>query len=67
LNIDNLVINKDGTVGQTGANDPRMLEELETLKMNEKEARDEVLRLQDIIRKYRIMNKFKEVLTSERH
>ena len=26
-----------------------------------------MLRLQDIIRKYRIMNKFKEVLTAERH
>ena len=35
--------------------------------MNEREAREHVLRLQDIIRKYRIMNKFKEVLTAERH
>ena len=37
------------------------------LKVNEKEARDEVLRLQDVIRTYRFMYKFKEVLTAEKH
>ena len=41
--------------------------ELESLKYNEGEARKEVLRLQDVIRKYRIMNKLKEILTAERH
>jgi len=40
---------------------------LEELKLNEKEARDLVMRLQDTIRKYRIMNKLKEVLTAEKH
>jgi hypothetical protein len=37
------------------------------VKTNEKEAREQVLRLQDTIRKYRIMNKLKEVLTAEKH
>jgi uncharacterized protein YjgD (DUF1641 family) len=50
-----------------GAQDPRILEELDTLKIKEKEARDELLKLQDVIRKSRILNKFKEVLTAEKH
>lgn len=50
-----------------GPADPKLLEELEELKKHEEEARTEVLRLQNIIRKYRIMSKFKEVLTRERH
>lgn len=37
---------KDGTVAQTGgSSDPKLLEELELLKLKEKEARDEVLKL----------------------
>jgi hypothetical protein len=35
--------------------------------MNEKESRQEVERLMNVIRKYRMMNKFKEVLNDERH
>lgn len=31
LNIENFVINKDGSVGQAGQADPRLQEELETL------------------------------------
>lgn len=68
LNIDNLIINSDGSVAQGGGPaDPKLLEELEELKKNEAEARAEVLRLQNIIRKYRILAKFKEVLARERH
>lgn len=59
---------RDGSIAQTGgAQDPRLVEELETLKQNEQESRQEVLRLQDMIRKNRILNKFKEVLTAEKH
>ena len=47
--------------------DPKFLEQLETLKVNEKQSRDEVDRLIDIIRRQRLMNKFKEVLTHEKH
>ena len=47
--------------------DPKFLEQFENLKVNEKQARDEVDRLIDIIRKQRLMNKFKEVLTNEKH
>jgi hypothetical protein len=47
--------------------DPKRRAELEALKANEKEARQEVLALQDIIRKQRLMNKFKEVLVAEQH
>jgi hypothetical protein len=37
---------RDGSIAQTGgAQDPRLLEELETLKKNEQESRQEVLRL----------------------
>jgi hypothetical protein len=66
INIENMVINKNGEVSM-GGTDPKLLEELEELKKNEKEARDHVLKLQDVIRKYRIMNKFKEILTAEKH
>ena len=41
-----------------GPADPKLLEELEELKKNEAEARAEVLRLQNIIRKYRILAKY---------
>lgn len=68
INIDNVVVMRDGSIAQTGGTqDPRLLEELETLKRNEQESRQEVLRLQDLIRKNRILNKFKEVLTAEKH
>ena len=63
-----MVINKEGTVMQGGGiQDPKLVEENESLKKNEKEARIEVLRLQEIIRKHRLLAKFKEVLTAEKH
>lgn len=45
LNIDNMVITRDGSIAPSGTADPRLLEELEELKKNEKEAREHVLRL----------------------
>jgi hypothetical protein len=39
-----MVINKNGEVSM-GGTDPKLLEELEELKKNEKEARDHVLKL----------------------
>lgn len=46
INIDNVVIMRDGSIAQTGGSqDPRLVEELETLKKNEQESRQEVLRL----------------------
>jgi hypothetical protein len=67
VNIDQVIISNDGTVHQPGAADPKLLEELETLKASEREARDEVLRLMDVIRRNRLMHKLKEVLRDERH
>ena len=61
------MINKDGSAVPAGQTDPRLLEELEDLKQNEREAREEVIRLHEIIRKYRFMSKFKEVLIAEKH
>jgi hypothetical protein len=62
-----MVINKDNTIGQLGATDPKLLEELENLKKNELEARNEVIKLQDVIRKLRLLHKFKEVLVADKH
>jgi hypothetical protein len=45
LNIDNMVITRDGSIAPSGSADPRLLEELDELKINEKEAREHVLRL----------------------
>jgi|TARA_B110001450_G_scaffold255412_1_gene282895 hypothetical protein len=43
INIENMVISKkDGTVHQKGAMDPNIEYEMNVLKKNEKEARDEV-------------------------
>lgn len=67
VNIEQLIFNKDGSAVPAGGTDPKLLEELETCKMNEKESRQEVERLMNVIRKYRMMNKFKEVLNDERH
>lgn len=68
INIENLFIQKNQpAVASTGLLDPKRRAELEALKANEKEARQEVLALQDIIRKQRLMNKFKEVLVAEQH
>ena len=53
--------------GQSGPADPKLLAELETLKASEREAREEVLRLMDVIRRNRLMHKLKEVLRDERH
>ena len=64
VNIQKLVIG--GDAGQT-SDYKKLQEENEQLKLNEREAREEVMRLQDVIRKYRVMMKFKEVLTNDRH
>lgn len=65
INVNKIVINNDSS--QMPADYQKICDENEQLKMYEKEARDEVQRLQDVIRKYRVMMKFKEVLTQERH
>ncbi len=45
INIENLVINKNGQASIAGQADPKLLEELDEVKTNEKEAREQVLRL----------------------
>lgn len=47
--------------------DPNIEYEMNILKKNEKEARDEVQQLYDTITKQRMMFKFKELLTAQRH
>lgn len=42
-------------------------DELESLKMNEKEARESVLRLQELLRKQRILHKMRDVAVHEKH
>ena len=46
--------------------DPKQRLEMEQLKQNEQEARTEVLRLQDVIRRSRVLTKFKEVVQNEK-
>lgn len=42
-------------------------EELEALKLNEKDAREQVVRLQDMTRRQRLLHKMREVVANERH
>ena len=68
MTIEDVVLTRDGqSVQLKGATDPKLLDELDELKRNEHEARQEILRLQDVIRLNRSMMKLKEVLTKERH
>lgn len=68
INIENIVISKkDGSIGQKGVTDPNIEYEMNILKKNEKEARDEVQQLYDVITKQRMLFKFKELLTAQRH
>ena len=68
INIENIVISKkDKSIGQKGPNDPNIEYEMNILKKNEKEARDEVQQLYDVITKQRMLFKFKELLAAQRH
>lgn len=68
INIENMVISKkDGTVHQKGSMDPNIEYEMNVLKKNEKEARDEVQQLYDVITKQRMMFKFKQLLAAQRN
>jgi len=67
LNVQKLVVNNNNSSNEMPADYQKLLDENENLKLNEREAREEVQRLQDVIRKYRMMMKFKEVLTAERN
>ena len=48
---------------QYGMDAEQMVTEMERLRESEKEARDEVLMMQTLLRKQRMMQKLKEVLT----
>jgi hypothetical protein len=68
VKIDDVVLSKDGkAVQMKGAADPKLLDELDELKENEASARDEILRLQDVIRLIRSHYKLKEVLQKDKH
>lgn len=41
------------------------MKEFENLKMNEKEAREEIIKLQEVIRKHRIFDRFKTVVLKQ--
>lgn len=68
VKIDDVVLTKDGNgVQLKGASDPKLLDELDQLKENEAAAREEILRLQDVIRMIRTHYKLKEVLQKDKH
>ena len=68
LQIEDVVLSKDGnSVQMKGAMDPHVLQELEELKDKEEEARQEILRLQDVIRMIRSHFSMKSILQKERH
>lgn len=60
ININNLTI-KGSTV------DDSVYKEYDNLKLNEREAREEIVKLQELIRKQRLMYRMKEVLIKQQY
>jgi hypothetical protein len=68
VTIEDVTLTKDGTgVQLKGATDPKLLEELDVLKLNEKECREEIIILQDKLRMCRNFMHMKIVLMKDKH